>query len=100
MSELWSAQTADIDVDVGLSRFVIRERYGQNGESAVKETLIFPVTMDAALSPPLSETELTDLQIAEQEFASGQAETYENAQDLITALHSARERYRREAGGH
>jgi hypothetical protein len=55
--------------------------------------------MTSSESPELSVSEITDIQASEQEFASGQAETYDNPQDLISALHASRERHRRSAGG-
>ncbi len=98
MSQSWTDQTADIDDGV-LSRIVLRERYDFDFGSAVPESFTRPIAMDGTLSLPLSDSELADIQVAEAEFSSGQAETYENPQDLINALHASRERYRREAGG-
>jgi len=98
MFQSWTDQSTDIDGV--LSRIAFRERYSSDFESVVTEPLIFPVAMDSVLSPPLSESELADIQVGEEEFSSGQTETYENAQDLINALHAARERYQRDAGGH
>ena len=98
MSQSWADQTADIDNGV-LSRIVLRERYDSDFGSAVLESLVRPIVMDSTFSPQLSDSELADIQAAEAEFSSGQAETYENPQDLINALHASRERYKREAGG-
>lgn len=98
MSQSWIGQTADIGDGV-LSRIVLKERYDFDFGSVVPEPLICQTDMDSTLSPPLSDSELADIQVAEAEFSSGQAETYENPQDLINALHTSRERYRREAGG-
>ena len=50
-------------------------------------------------SPPLSPSEIADIQASEEEFASGQTETYDSPQDLIAALHATREQYRRRVGG-
>ena len=50
-------------------------------------------------SPPLSPSEIVDIQASEGEFASGQTETYDSPQDLIAALHAAREEHRRNVGG-
>jgi hypothetical protein len=94
----WTDQTADIDEGI-LSRIVLKNRCAFDFGSAVLESNIRPIAMDSTLSPPLSDSELADIQVAEAEFSSGQAETYENPQDLINALHASRERYRREAGG-
>jgi len=95
MSELWADQTSNIDGT--LSRIIMSECYAPNLESAIQELRIFPVIMDSSLSPPLSEFEMEDIHVAEAEFTLGNTETYENAQDLITALHASRERYKREA---
>ena len=54
---------------------------------------------DTFESPPLSVFEIVDIQAAEEEFASGKSEIYETPQELIAALHAAREQYRRSAGG-
>jgi len=97
MSQKWTDQTSDVDSEV--TRIVLRERYSPDFESVVTKPLVFPIVMDSALSPPLSEIELADVRVAEEEFLSGQSEIYEDAQDLINSLHTARERYKREAGG-
>lgn len=97
MSESWTSQAGDID---GMpQRIMIRECYGKEFVSAIPEALVLPALMDSTFSPPLSPSELADIQVAEIEFSSGQTATYESAQDLITALHAARERYKREVGG-
>jgi hypothetical protein len=94
MSKTWMEPTSD--VDDALSRIVLREDYLSDFESVRTSEVIFPVTMDSALSPPLSESELADIQAAEEEFTCGHIITYENAQDLINALHVARERYKQQ----
>lgn len=96
MSYSWSDQSADMDGV--MSRIIIRENYGLEEGSVTPRPPIFPVMMDSAVSPPLSEIELADILIAEQEFSSEQSETYETAQDLINALHASRERHKREVG--
>jgi hypothetical protein len=97
MSQSWTNQAVDIDGTP--SRIMIRECYGREFVSAIPEVLVLPALIDSTFSPPLSVSELADIQVAEIEFSSGQTATYESAQDLITALHAVRERYKREVGG-
>lgn len=48
-----------------------------------------------AISPPLSEAELVDIEASEIEFSSGGGKIYDNIDNFINDLHSARTRFQR-----
>lgn len=51
---------------------------------------------DSSFSPPLSESELIDIEASEREFASGGGRTYNNADDFINDLELSRMKFQRE----
>lgn len=84
-------------LDGALSRISLTEQYALNLEAAISRFPSIAPFMDSAFSPPLSEIELTDIDASEAELSSDSVRIYENADDMIRALHEMRARFREEA---
>jgi len=74
----------------------IGERYDFRSETSTLILGKIDIYSESVVSQPLSEIEITDIEASEREFLSGQAEVYDNAEDLIAALHAERRRFQEE----
>ena len=74
----------------------IGERYGVHSESSTLVLEKIVTYSESVVSQPLSKIEIVDIEASEREFLSRQAEIYDNAEDLITALHAERRRFQEE----
>lgn len=86
-----------LDLDGALSRISLIEQYALNLEATVSRSLSIAPVMDSAFSPPLSEIEIADIDASEAELSSDNVRVYENADDMIRALHEMRARLQEEA---
>lgn len=53
--------------------------------------------MTSTESPPLSASEIIEIEESEREFSAQDSQVYDNVADLISALHSERSRCQRES---
>ena len=91
-----SLQIQTANVNGKPKRIGIREHYGFEEYSSTFNLEEIVTHSDSVVSQPLSEIEIADIEASEREFLSGQTEIYENAEDLISALHAERRRFQEE----
>lgn len=95
MSSFWSPQTTDLN---GLPhRIIFGEIYRRGEETSIQpmQSLVSP--MDSAISPPLSDIEIADIEASEREFSAQEVRIYENVENFICELRAARSRFQRES---
>lgn len=90
----WHIQTADLN---GIpSRIVLREHYPTELGALIPLSQHFVLDLNSAISPPLSQFELADIEASEREFSTDGVRTYDSVEDLVNALHASRSRFQRE----
>jgi hypothetical protein len=63
--------------------------------SASPDLHFYPMT--STESPPLSSSEIVEIEESEREFSAQNSQVYDNVADLISALHSERSRCQKES---
>lgn len=93
MSSMFPPQTTDLNGKP--RRISVRDWYSGTETSIPPATRIPP--MDSAVSPPLSDIEVADIEASESEFSTEEVRIYENVESLICELRATRERFQRES---
>jgi len=79
-------------------KFIVRkEKYLHNFDtigSVKSEMFSSYLYFDNSESPPLSESEIIDIHLAEEEFSTGQSKVFDDAKALIESLHAERKKYK------
>ena len=80
-------------------RICIKENYILIPTASNTDTFYKYFIESGTFSPPLSEAEIADVHMSQEEFSQGHCTTFENVGDFLESLHRLRERQQREHAG-